>query len=313
MQGKPNEAYSYLEKAYHLERERVGDGHRDVGYILSNIALTQIWRREYEAAESAARAAINAFKNVPELDPNRIDAVRYLGYALLEGGKYEEAEPQLSIALDLTTRLYGRESRPTAEVLFHLGTLRYSLGQLTEAESIAREIIRIDHAIKSEAFSSSNRNALLVSVLLAQGRFAEAKAEAEATLEKLEHGIRDDHPYLLATRDLLGKSLLGLGRFQEAERIFRRNVELWGKQDGWIEHAVWSMSALGEALIGQGRIAEAEACLARASLQINDRTSGRQEQQRLREHKLRLQKLNLAKAVERPGVKQFSDASTVTR
>src|SRR5690606_2347239 len=55
----------------------------------------------------------------------------------------------------------------------------------------------------------------------------------ENSLKMLHGAWNDDHPYIIATRDLLGKALLGLGEFAAAEDVFRRNIDLWSSSNGW--------------------------------------------------------------------------------
>ena len=149
----------------------------------------------------------------------------------------------------------------------------------------------------------------LSQILIAQGRYDEAKAEVESNLTTLHALFTEDHAYIIAARDLLGKSLIGLGEYVSAEDVFRRNVDLWRKTNGMAQRLAASLSALGEALLGQGRIAEAEEYLALASKEIDGTSQGREEEHSFREHSGRLQKLRLARDRISPSEAQFAEVN----
>src|SRR5690606_14807010 len=93
--GRPHQAREPLLNAIAIERARVGERHQNVGKLLSALANTYVWESDYDAAEAAARAAVEAFAQTSELHPDRIWALAQLGYVLLESGDLEAAEPRI--------------------------------------------------------------------------------------------------------------------------------------------------------------------------------------------------------------------------
>ncbi len=296
-QGRWKKAREYFEQALALERKRVGSKHPSVAELLSELANVSVWAYEYDAAERYARAALSALEDMPESYEPRILATRRVGYVLLESGQYDQSKPFLLEALKLSREAYGDTgSNTTGVVLTDLAFLRYSQGDIVEAESLARESRAVLREMFGEEMNESRASVALSMTLIAQSRFLEAKEEGEMNLAMLHGLFAEDHPYIIAGRDMLAKSLIGLEEYAIAEDILRRNVELWRQKEGMTQRMAASLSALGEALLGQKRMAQAEEYLRVASAEIDGTSMAREEQQWFREHQGRLKKLRLIAA-----------------
>ncbi len=296
-QGRWKKAREYFEQVLEIERKRVGNNHPSVADLLSELANVSIWGYDYEAAEGYARAAVAALEGMPESYEPRITAIRQLGLILMESGRYDESEPYLLHALELSRKAYGDTiSNTTGIVLADLAVLRYSQGKLIEAEGLTRESFALLRQISGEEINQSRASLILSATLIAQSRFLEAKEEAERNLALLHGLFAEDHPYIIAVKDMLAKSLIGLKEYAIAEDVLRRNVELWRQKEGMTQRMAASLSALGEALLGQKRIAQAEECLRVASAEIDGTSMAREEQQWFREHQGRLKKLQITQA-----------------
>src|SRR5690606_6277532 len=206
------------------------------------------------------------------------------------------AEGHLLHALELSREAFGdTEWNTTAMLQLDLAVLRHSQGKFAEAEDLARESLRLLRGMFEDETHISKALTVLCAILVSQGQYEEAKTEAEDTLSMLYPLFTEDHAYIIATRDILAKSLIGLREYVAAEDILRRNVHLWQRVDGMDLRVAASQSALGEALLGQGRIAEAEEYLALASMELDGTSAAREEQQWFREHQVRLDKLRATK------------------
>lgn len=291
-QGNPRDAREHLVKAIELEKTHVGDSQPIIGELLSELANVYVWEGNYAAAESVARDGLRAFSGLSELHPDRINAMAWLGYVLLEAGKYSDSEAYLSKALELSTQVFGDRSITRSQILNDMAILRFSQARLPEAELLVHEALQIAQQSDGNASAITRERSTLIRILLEQGRYSEARNESRTLLTTLEE-LRDNHPQVVAARDLLARSLIGLREYSAAESILRENIRLWHQHDGWSDREAASSSILGEALLGQGRLAEAEEYLVRASLHLR-KSGGRQEQQYFREHNARVTKLRIA-------------------
>ncbi len=304
-------ARSRFQEAVEMQRELVGIKDPYLGVLLSGLAKANVWDSDYEAAEEAARAALVAFENGPEFHADRIEAVHLLGYALRERGRYEEAEFYTLDALSLSKRVFGETSEQTAEMMKELAFLRHSQNRIAEAEELARKSRSLLRQTTSDVFTLSHANQALVWILLDKHQYQEAKHEAEQDLLALRAAWNDDHPYVVAVRDLLGKSLIGLGEYSAAEDVFRRNIDLWSQNERFSMRVAASTSGLAESLLAQGKVMEAEEYLLSVSTVIErNRNRGRHEDSVFREHKARMQKLHLAKAERLQGSAQLLELTT---
>src|SRR5690606_5055587 len=205
--GKHEDALKQLQDALDIERKRVGSKHPSTGLILTAPANAYVWAADYESAEAAAREAIAAFEGTSNTHPGRAEAIRYLGYVLLEAGKYGGADQYLTEALNLHIRIFGESSKEAATTLANLADLRYAQGRFNDAETFARQAVEILEQVTTEELLISRATSSLVFVLLRQQRYREAKERIENSLKMLHGAWNDDHPYIIATRDLLGKAL----------------------------------------------------------------------------------------------------------
>ncbi len=105
------------------------------------LALTHMWLRDFEAADQAARRAI-------ELDPNFAGALTTLGQVRDHAGQHESAITYLEQALRLD---------PKYDIaLQFLGRAQFALKRFDEAEvTFKRRLVELPHSDMTRAFLAS--------------------------------------------------------------------------------------------------------------------------------------------------------------
>lgn len=289
--GRPEDALAYAEQAVALEKRISGDKSPDTAEKLATLALAYHWLADYEAAEGTARAALSIFESTPVMHPAKVDALGYLGSILADRGKFTEAAAYLGQAIELADRLYGESSGRAALSRCNLVALRNMEGRYAEAEEMARQLLLQQAVNRSYRSVEMMVRTELASSLLEQGRYREARAELVILLDGLSQTTRADHPYVASAHELLGRSLLGLEDYEQADAVLRKAITIWRQNDGWSWRVARSASALGEALLGQGRISEAEKYLTYASRALESIPDGQLELRAIRDHQTRLQQL----------------------
>ena len=79
------------------------------------------------------------------------------------------------------------------------------------------------------------------------------------------------HPgYRAVAHHFLGRSLNKLGRCEEAEGVFRTEIQDWKETSAPRWRIARASSGLGESLLGQGRLGEAEKQLTFAARELAD-------------------------------------------
>lgn len=264
-----------------------------------------IWRRgmiceqagELAASRGAYQEALvlAQSKQLRELQPGLLGAV---GNAMLLSGDYEAAERYFNAARE--TCVAGRDDGTRANVYLSLSAINYYRDNSNEAESLAREALRIARA---SSVRSTELAALLAVGNILQGRSDPLMAEAFYTealaiareVGKLEAilksrmnlallllrrgdaenailaiaGVKAEAEtaglleVVMSTSQYLGVASGVQGRWDEAEKYARECLEV-AVAAGFRQEAAVAMTNLGTSLREQGKSGEARECYDRA-------------------------------------------------
>ena len=144
--------------------------------------------------------ALLAFRSLLKHDPGSFDVQRDLAGALARLRRYPEAAAAYKEAMRLSPRLAG-------SVALSLGRVELEMGQLEEAEAIARAALEEDPA---------RAHLLMARVALARGDLAEAEGQARLAMADAE--AESEGAMTLA--DVLGRR----GRFTEARAVLEEQI-----------------------------------------------------------------------------------------
>lgn len=243
-----------------LELMRTAKGERDpeVGSILSELANILVWSDDLAAAEVAARSAVDIYRDVAELYPDRVKADYHLAEILFFQGRIAEAAPIFERTLAAQRLLYKSNGK-VADTLASLAQVRLAQGDAVAAESLVREALAAHQGSGSTAYAKIGYlQTMLGMVLLKQSRFADAEHVLRETLELFAKSLPPDHQYVASAEHYLGEALAGTGKLADAEALFTAATNRWKRTDAPLWRSARSASALGEVLYRQGRNQEAE-------------------------------------------------------
>ena len=253
------QALESFNAALALMRTVKGPRDPEVGGILGEIANIYTWTDDYAHAEAAARQAVDIFRDVAELHPDRVKADQILGEILFLQGRIEQAGVIFERTLSAQRLLYKSNSK-VAETLASMAQVRLAQGEVGAAEKLVRE------AISAHLDSGSTAHAkigylqtMLGTVLLQQSRNEEAATVLRDTLELFaKSGLPPDHLYVASTEHYLGEALAATGNFADAEAMFTAATNRWNRTNSPRWRSARSASALGEVLHREGKHQEAE-------------------------------------------------------
>ena len=157
-------------------------------------------------------------------------AARNLATMLAARGKLVEAESLIVAALRATERDLGPDHAETGTVLYELGSLKSSAGQLAEAEAALRRAAMIREAAGAPAPLAEALDAL-GAVFQGQWRLGEAEAahRRAASLVAVARG----EGYGRATYlNNLAVAVEAQGRLAEAEELYKSVLEQWARVAG---------------------------------------------------------------------------------
>ncbi len=220
--GAPAQAMEHYRKAAETDPS-LAAAHFNLGLLLVQAA-------DFDEAEAALRAALQARNDFPEAwvaladafeaQGRDSEAVEALDRAIALRERYEGALMNAAVLLQKLGRLDEAASRyrqvlelaPEAAALHNnLANVLQALGRLGEAEASGRRAVGLDPALPEAHFNLGN-------ILQALGRGSEAEASLRNAL-RLRPAYREAHVGL-------GNALRDLGRVDEAQAAFLRALDL---------------------------------------------------------------------------------------
>ena len=206
----------------------------------------------------ALQAARDLVAGVPEelarTRPQVIDSKMPMVYeVLMRFGRWDDIleEPAPPTYLPLSTAIWH----------FSRGVAYAAKGKLNEAESERDKFLRLartvpedekfENALASEVFAVAD-NVLAGEIAFHRGNYDEAIDKLRSAA-RLEDRLTYDEPpvWIQPVRHALGAVLVAASRYEEAERVYREDLQKWPNNG-------WSLHGLASCLRGQGALKEAE-------------------------------------------------------
>jgi serine/threonine-protein kinase len=225
-----------------------------------------------ESVEEAVPRIAVTFVDQPLLEA----AVRHtVGYTFARLGRFDEAEEQLRLALDLRRRTHGGEHAEIAETLNALGEVRYDRGDFGGAERLYDEALamrtRVHGGDHPETAASLDN---LGNVYQERGEIEAAEKAYRQALEMRRATLRPDHTDIASSLNNVATVLHDKKEFDAAEELYRESLDLTRRARGESHPEVaTSLNNLAVLLHDRERYAEAEP-LYRESLAIARATLG---------------------------------------
>ena len=224
---------------------------------------------EVQQREALAEAKGHANEELVAIASNN------LGLLLHATNRFEEAEPLLRRALEITTASFGERHPAVARGLNNLGQLLKDTNRLEEAERLLRRALEISEAHFGEqhptvAICLNN----LATLLHDTNRFEEAEPLLRRALEIDTASFGEHHPTVAIRLNNLGQLLQDTNRLEKAEPPLRRALEIETTSFGENHPAVaLGLNNLGHLLHATNRSEEAEPLMRRA-LEIDTASFG---------------------------------------
>jgi Flp pilus assembly protein TadD len=204
-------------------------------------ACVDDWRRKSDKADAAYRCgqckdeyrdALSLELLSARLQAERTDgrATRLtlvtLAFELEAQGKYDEAEPLLREALEVSRETLGNRHPDTLTSISNLGALLYAKGNLAAAEPLIREALEVQR----ETVGDRHPDTLvyinnLGGLLLAKGDLAAAESLYREALEGRRETLGNRHPDTLTSINNLCMLLQAKGDLAAAEPLLREVIE----------------------------------------------------------------------------------------
>lgn len=195
--GETDQAQGALEEAAAISR-RMGD-REGVAVAAANLSFVLLAMERYEEAESAAREALSGFEELG-FAPGTIVACSNIGTSLNHRQKWKEALPWFERAV--ADSRAAEMIQPQVSVLSGLAHAHLGLGNLTDAEQVARHAVDVAEEV-DDPFERADCELALGDVLAAQHKAEEAGSHWQRAMDLFDEA---ESPRAELARERLSRS-----------------------------------------------------------------------------------------------------------
>lgn len=248
--GRMDESVALLRETLEEQRKSPGPDDESTLTTMHNLATVLTDLRRFAEAAPLREAYVAAMERIH--GPDHTDTLRAVGQLALlkEGlGQTEEAERLLRDTLDRQRERLGHANPSAITTLNNLASLLARNGRNADAVTLLTEGI----AAAEPTLGAANPTLVTMESNLGElyrreGRHAEALALHQEVLARAAEYLPESHRYLGLYNVRLGKSLVALERFDEAERHLLRGHEIYAAAEGVSENERRDAAAAIEAL-----------------------------------------------------------------
>ena len=195
----------------------------DASHELGNL----IRDRDYEDAIALYRRSIRIVRPFPERKMDLATGLSNLGLALINAGRFDEAEPVLRESYSMRREIFGENNPSPAIVLGHLSRVTFARGAYAQAETEARQASAVlektlprGHRNRAPAYVSLGR------ALMKNGKLTEAEKYLRQGLEiHVKRSGPEDRSSAVAESSL-GECLALQKQYAAAEPLLKHGYEV---------------------------------------------------------------------------------------
>jgi serine/threonine protein kinase/tetratricopeptide (TPR) repeat protein len=219
-------------RAVALDTRLLGTLHPKTGAELMNVGTDAAALGQYAEAESLYREGVNILN--AWYGPNHPDtatSMAILASTLIQEGKDTEAESLLNQVLKIQERIYGSVHDRVAFTLDMLGRTAMKRGNPADAQADFSRAVAIDHVLLGD---KSPRTAALkvdlADAYILQAKYVEAEDILRKAIPALVQSLPAGDAHIGSAYASLGRALLHLKRYREAETQLTTAYQILEKQ-----------------------------------------------------------------------------------
>jgi tetratricopeptide (TPR) repeat protein len=171
-------------------------------------------------------------------DPESLSMEYKLAVEFFNEGNFQASEELLRHNLVAKKNVLGTTHADTLATMHYLGLSQTELGHFVDGEKTYRELIPLYEKPAASLAARSN----LGWVLNKEGKYSEAEVLLTDLLPGLQERFAEDDPRVLGCLRHLMEAVGGQGKFEEAQEVNRRGMELVTKMTG--DHQAAELQAM---------------------------------------------------------------------
>ena len=218
--GQNDAAEARYRRALEIHQGLHGGNHPDVASALNNIGNTYLGRGQLAPAGEYYRRAVAMREALfGRSHPEVAGSLNNLSLVERRKGNHEEAFKLLTRAVQIYEAAYG-DHADTSQTLTNVAIELVELGRLEEAETAARDALRMRRKVLREGHPDlGDTELVLADVADRRAQHDEALKLRLAALRHYEGSFDTAHPAVFAARVAVARSKLALGHGEEAREL----------------------------------------------------------------------------------------------
>ncbi|KAF3205830.1 hypothetical protein TWF679_009199, partial [Orbilia oligospora] len=261
LQGEYDKALRWCTRALDGTKSQGGNDSSESLIITTHIAAILRARGDYSESIARYRWVLERQEEkIGYLHPQTLETRHQLAGALISSAEYVEALDLLEQVQEEKEKRLGKYHPSVLEIVDNIATILEAQGSYDEAlryYKLAYETRA--HILGENHYSTLGSKSGIACIYERLGQYEECLAQYGGVLEQLESmfGVGEDHPWVLRTFSNIADVLACLGRYNEAEKLYRKAYvglrRLPMRVDGEIQIA----EKISRLLRDQGRYKEA--------------------------------------------------------
>lgn len=267
--GEFESARQHLNQALEIYERQLGANDTDVGFVLNSLSSVHMQSGQLGHAETCLRRAISIWSST--LSPTDCEmalAYHNLGSVLVEMGRETEARQNIRQAIYVLDHTYVAPSYAATPGMFRLtlAKIERHLGNLSDARELATEAAELlKSALSADHPDSIRADIELADIYADEGEFEKSISHRETALGTQQRVYGLEHPLIAYTLNNLARAYEGLKKWQNAEELYLKSLEMREKLLGPTHPDVATpLNNLGLLYAHRRRLPEAERFLLRA-------------------------------------------------
>ena len=260
IQKKYSEAEALFEKSLEINKNTLGEKHKNYIFSLNNLGELFIIQKKYSEAEALFQKSLEINKNtLGEKHKDYIFSLCNLAILNEKQGKYNEAETLFIKALEIGKETFGEKKLDYAKLLNELASLYEDKGDYQKAEPLYLESLEI---YKNELGKNDIKYPTIINNLgylyFEKGDYQKAESLYLESLKYFKNILGENNPDYSANLNNLGLLYHTLGDNKKAESLYLQSLEIIQNVPNESEHYAEALGNLAGIYVEQGNYLNAE-------------------------------------------------------
>ncbi|ATB38149.1 hypothetical protein CYFUS_003580 [Cystobacter fuscus] len=249
MRGRSEEAYAAIQRSLELTERHWGPESRTLARGLNMFAIITRHRKQYSEARAAYERALRIHARLTgESSSEYVQTLANLALLLNVLGEQEAALSAFQRAVDIERGRKDSDPAELATLLTNMATVHNRQGHPSEALALCREALALRIAKLGPRHVMVGATLDTMGIALRKlGQHSQALEHFQREQEIFVSALAEDHPFRANAQVQIGKTLIALGRLDEARASLERALAFYARRpDKSLEQAE---ARLGLALV----------------------------------------------------------------